>query len=442
MVRFNILLTSLLISITAGFSQGDDDLWTLQECIDTALKNNITVKRSGLNILQNQASYEQSKAALAPSLNGRATHVYNFGQNVNPVTNLITDLDSRTNTFGLAANVTLFNGFSNYNTIKQNRFLVDASLADLEQAKNDVGLFVAQAYLQIIFNQELLDAAVLQLESTKEQMRRTKILYDNGAVPEQDYLQAVAQNATNQLSVTNRKNDLNLSKLDLMQLLQIPYNPEFDIVRPELEVDSQTPVTLNSSTLYETALQTQPVIEAAENRIEASEVGIAVAKGNRLPSISAFVGVDTRYNNQNVAFDFGEQLDNNLGQNVGFNLNVPIFNNFQVKQAIQNARINADRAELNNLEVQNNLRQDVEQAYLNAQAALEAYTSSQQQVEALRLSFENVQKQQAAGAVNYTDFTVIQNDYNRAVSDMIRAKFDYIFRLKILDFYQGKPLEF
>jgi len=440
MNKITLIIGLLLVSLIVQ-AQNEEN-WTLQECIDYALKNNITVKRSDLNIVQNKSSLSQSKADLLPSLNGRATHAYNFGQNVNPVTNLITDLDSRTNTFGVSANVTLFNGFTNYNTIKQNSFLVEASVADLTQAKNDIGLNVAQAYLQVIFNQELLEAAKLQFASSEEQARRTEIMVKNGALPLSEKLQAEAQKATNQTQVVNRQNDLNLAKLQLMQLLQLPYNPQFNIVVPDLEVEDLAPPTLDSEEVYEVALNTQPNIKAAALRIDASELGLSAAKGGRFPTLTAFVGVDTRYNNQNKAFTFSEQLDNNLGQNVGFSLNVPIFNNFRVNQSIQVARINYDRAKLNEMETKNNLRQQVEQAYLNAQAALQTYQSSERQVESTKLLFDNLTKQREAGAANITDLTVAQNNYNQAVSDFIRAKYDYIFKLKVLDFYQGKPLEF
>lgn len=435
------LIVGLVLMSSWALAQ-DNNEWTLRECIDYALKNNINVKRSNLDIIQNEAALTQSRGQLAPSLNGRATHAYNFGQNVNPVTNLITDLDSRTNTFGLSANVTLFDGFANYNTIKQNSFLVEASIADLIQAKNDVGLNVAQAYLQVIFNQELLEAARLQLSTAKEQARRTDILVQNGALAISEKLQAEAQLATSETTLINRQNDFNLAKLQLMQLIQLPYNPNFEIVVPELEPDNFSPPSLESEEIYQEALTTQPVVKSAELRIQASELGLSAAKGGRLPTISAFAGVDTRYNNQNDAFTFSEQLDNNLGQNIGFNLNVPIFNNFRVRQSIQVAKINNERAELNELETKNNLRQQVEQAYLNAQAALQTYRSSERQVESTKLLFDNLTRQREAGAANITDYTVAQNNYNQAVSDFIRAKYDYIFKLKILDFYQGKPLDF
>ena len=416
------------------------------ECVDYAMKNNINIKRSNLNVLQSRSSVDQSKADLLPSLNGRATHTYNYGKNQNPTTGVLEDFNARGNTFGVSANVMLFNGFANYNTIKQNSILLDAALADLEQAGNDVGLNVAQAYLQIIVNEELLRSSKIQLETSKEQLKRTAILVKAGSLAKLDELQALSQKALNETQVVNNENTLDLSKLQLMQLLQLPYDPNFSIVNPDLSPNDLDPVSATSTEIYEIALKTQPNIKSTELRIEASEAGLAAAKGSRLPTISGFVGVDTRYSGfAPVGLEpnpFSDQLESNLGENVGFSLNIPIFNNYRVKQGIQNSAINKERATLNDIDTKNNLRQQIEQAYFNATAALKAYNSAEEQVRALKLTFENMEKQRDLGAINSTDFTLAQNNLSTAESDMIRAKYDYIFKLKILDFYQGKPLDF
>ncbi|MEX2335956.1 MAG: TolC family protein [Fulvivirga sp.] len=434
-----IFLIILLIYTHAGVAQ-DKQEWTLQECVNYALKNNISVKRSSLSVTQEQAALSQSKAALLPSLNGRASHTYNFGQNEDPTSGIIIDLDSRSNTLGVGADVTLFDGFSNYNRIKQNNLFLEASLADLEQARNDIGLNVAQAYLQIIFNIELLETAKTQLETTAEQVRRTKVLVSAGSLPLADQYEILAQQATDEANIVTRENELELSKLQLMQLLQLAYDPGFSIVIPDIDVDL-APLDLDSEKIYDIALLNQPFIAASNLRVEAGEVGISVAKGAYMPSIYAFAAMDTRYIDRDRAFTFSDQLENNLGQNIGFQLNVPIFNNFRIRQSVQNATIARENAELNSIDARNNLREQVEQAYLNAKAALKSYSSSQNQVEALRIAFENIEKRRNAGGVTITDYTIALNNLTAAESDMIRAKFDYIFTRKILDFYQGKQID-
>lgn len=445
----NLLLLLLGIALTPFLQaqvKSTSEAWTLQECIDHAWKNNISIKRADLNVLQNQASYQQSKAQLYPSLNASASHSLNLGRNQNPTTGVLEDFNAQGGNMGLSANVVLFNGFANYNTIKSNSMMLESALADLAQAKNDVGLNVAQAYLQVLVNEELLNSSKAQLENSKEQLRRTEILVKAGSLAEADRLQAMSQMALNEAQVINNENNLGLSKLQLLQLLQLPYDPNFNVINPDLLPEDLDPVTNSSGEIYEMALTNQPNIKSAEYRIQASEASLAAAKGNRMPSLSLGAGMNSRYissTSSGAPLDpLGDQLNTNLGQNIGVSLSIPIFNNLRVNQAIQNSSINKERAVLNDIDTKNTLRQQIEQAYYNATAALKTYNSTEKQVEALKLTYENMEKQRDLGAVNSTEFTLAQNNLSAAESDMIRAKYDYIFKLKILDFYQGKPLEF
>ncbi|MCR9250170.1 MAG: TolC family protein [bacterium] len=434
-----LLLITLLPWL--GYAQ-TGKVWTLEQCINHAYNNSIQVQRSYLSSQQNQASLNQSKAALAPSVNASANHIYNFGRNVNPVTNAISDFQSQTNTFGLNAGVTLFNGLANYKSIRQNSLLLDASLKNIEDAKNMVGLNVASAYLAVLLNKELLENAKYQLANSEEQLSRTSKLVQYGSLAVTEELQLQAQVASDETRVVTAENNLNLSRLQLMQLLQIPYDPEFDVVTPEIEVNenSQEELVLNPQKIYEEALASQPDVLAAEMNEEAQAIGVEVARGGFFPTISAFYSIDTRYFDQDPTFNFSEQLDNNLGQNVGFSMSVPIFNNLRVNQSIQNSKISYETAKLNTIETKNGLRQEIESAYLDARAAYNTYISSRNQVESLKISYENTEKMRAAGSANFTDYTLALNNLNAAESDLIRAKYDFIFKLKILEFYQGKTL--
>lgn len=443
LIIIGVFITPLLYSQQ---TKPNNDPWTLKECIEYAYQNNINVKRSSLNLTQNQATLQQSKAELLPSLNASASNTYNFGKNQNPTNGNIEDFNARTNTFGISAGVVLFNGMANYNTIKQNNLMLESALADLEKTKNDIGLAVAQAYLLVLVNEELLNSAIVQLDNSNEQLSRTKKLVIAGSLAKLDELQALSQQATNETQVVGSTNNLNLSKLQLMQLLQLPYNPGFRIVNPDIELTGLEPLPSGTTAIYEMALQTQPQVKSTEFSIEASKASLAAAKGGRLPRISAFAGMDTRYSGFAPAgFEpdaFSDQLDSNLGQNVGLSLSIPIFNNYRVKQSVQNSIINLERAELNDIDIKNGLRQEIEQAYFNAIAAYNSYNSAVKQVDALRLTYDNMTKQHEIGGINSTDYLLAQNNLTSAESDMIRAKYDYIFKTKILDFYQGKTLDF
>ncbi|CAN5382820.1 TolC family protein [soil metagenome] len=415
--------------------------WTLQECVEYALNRNIRVMRSQLDLEQSRNLLGQSRAALYPTLNAFGTHSYAFGRTIDPVENRFVEETIQTNQFSLNSEVLIFGGFQNQNQIRQSRVLAEANLAALEQARNDVSINVAGNYLQILLNEELLENARFQLNTSAEQLRRTKALLQAGAVAQAEFLEIRAQYATDELAVVNAENQVELSKLRLMQMLTLPYDPQFEVADPEVvEVDDlQLPAT--ASQVYEDALVTQPIMRSISYRLRSAELGETIARGGRLPTLGAFGNVNTYYTNRlDDFFSFTQQLDNHLGQNLGFRLNIPIFNNLRVRQDIQNAVIQRKNAEINNIETENNLRQEVEQAFLDAKTASKSYFSAQNQVEALQESFRATEQRFNVGAANAVEYNISKNNLNRAESDLIRARYDYIFRVKVLNFYQGKVL--
>lgn len=436
------LIFILLFFYSAGYSQNQNrQPWTLQQSIEYALTRNIRVMRSQLDLEQSRNMVNQSRAALFPTLNAFGTHSYAFGRTIDPVENRFVEQTIQTNQFSLNSDVTIFSGLQNQNQIRQSRLLAEANLAALEQARNDVSINVAGNYLQILLNKELLENARFQLNTSDEQLRRTEALLQAGAVAQAAFLEIRAQFATDELAVINAENQVDLSKLQLMQLLTLPYDPEFEVADPEVaEVEGlQLPAT--ASQVYEDALVTQPIIRSMSYSLRSAQLGETIAKGGNFPSLSAFGNVNTYYTNRlDEFFSFTQQLDNHLGQNLGLRLNIPIFNNWRVRQDIQNSVIQRKNAEINTLETENNLRQEVEQAFLDAKAASKSYFAAQNQVEALQESFRATEQRFNVGAANAVEYNVSKNNLNRAESDLIRAKYDYIFRTKVLDFYQGKVL--
>lgn len=436
------LIFILLFFYSAGYSQNQNrQPWTLQQSIEYALTRNIRVMRSQLDLEQSRNMVNQSRAALFPTLNAFGTHSYAFGRTIDPVENRFVEQTIQTNQFSLNSDVTIFSGLQNQNQIRQSRLLAEANLAALEQARNDVSINVAGNYLQILLNKELLENARFQLNTSDEQLRRTEALLQAGAVAQAAFLEIRAQFATDELAVINAENQVDLSKLQLMQLLTLPYDPEFEVADPEVaEVEGlQLPAT--ASQVYEDALVTQPIIRSMSYSLRSAQLGETIAKGGNFPSLSAFGNVNTYYTNRlDEFFSFTQQLDNHLGQNLGLRLNIPIFNNWRVRQDIQNSVIQRKNAEINTLETENNLRQEVEQAFLDAKAASKSYFAAQNQVEALQESFRATEQRFNVGAANAVEYNVSKNNLNRAESDLIRAKYDFIFRAKVLDFYQGKVL--
>ena len=483
-----LFICVFLNNFTLSAQQGNDTPdnlgaeWSLQECIETAIKNNVGVKQSELQVIGSRVSLEQAKADRWPSLNGNVGYNYSVGRSINPYNNLYETDPVTSQNYGLSANVMLFNSFSKHNTIRRNKTDLATSQYNLEDTKNNITLDVISAYTQIVFNQELLENARIRIQTTEVQLERTRKMVEAGSLPQANLLQLQAQRASDELEIINTQNNLNLSKLQLKQYMQIPANREFDVVIPDVPVPDEADLVSTAEGVYETALETQPSIKGAESQITSAEYDVVIAKANRYPYLSASGGISTAYSSiappiipkpgaknittvvptgafirgnpemivvqeQTVPTEFTEntyfnQLDFNLRQYVGVNLTIPIFNNFQVRTAVSNAEINLESRRLNAINERNLLRQEIEQAYANAKAAATSYAARERQVASLQEAFRSTETRYTLGGVNALEFTQAQNELNAAESDLIRAKYDYIFSLKILDFYEGKPIDF
>jgi outer membrane protein len=447
-VKLSIFLLFALLSISS-FAQDlqSKKVWTLEECIDYAKKNSLSIRRGILNRESNEILYDQSIATILPSVNASASNSYRIGNARIPNSELTVKNNAHSASASLDANMNIFNGFRTMNSIKQYKANLESSMADLQQVENNLSLSVASAYLDILFNDELLKVSKLQLASSEEQVKRTEVLVKAGALAEVSLLDVKAQAATSELNVVNAENALALSKLTLLQLLLLPADTDFEIVIPQIGDIEKMPIEVsNSNDLYSTALSTQPTIKRAELAIKGARYQELAAKGSRYPRLTAFGSLGSNYyrtmtDSSRFSYsDFRSQFKDQFNKIVGVQISIPIFNNYQTRTQIQNATINLKRTELNSVETKNTLRQDVEQAFLNAKAASKRYYATKNQLENLRESFRVTEQRFAVGAVNSLDFALAKNNLNQSESDFVRAKYNYLFRLKILDFYQNKPL--
>lgn len=470
----------VFIFLTMGLNANGQDKWSLQKCIDHALENNLQVKQSGLDVESAEISLFGSKMSTLPSMNGNLGLNTSTGRSIDPFTNTIIDRGIKSQNAGLNASLPLFDGGQRYNSIKRDQYGQLASEKDLESVQNDVTLNVVTFYTNILFNKELLETAKLRLLTTESQENRVEKQVEIGALAQADLLQIRQQKANDELEVVRAENNLEISYLRLKQALQIPAEQSFDIEIPELPEPNQGELMESSSKVYQYALQNQPVIKAAEYRKESAMRGIGVARSRYYPSLSLNAGISTNYSDaapeqfpvlgsenvtvtrpigiventgqvvitqQEVPSEFTEntywnQLDFNQRRFVGLSLNIPIFNRFQVKNNVQQAIISHKRSEYQLTSAKNQLQQTIEQAYLDVKAAAKSYEALKNSFEAAELSFRNAEQRLELGATDAVEFTQIKNDFERVKSDLIRAKYDYIFKLKVLDFYQGKPLNF
>lgn len=476
MLRIFIVITFLSI----GYNSFGQDKWSLQKCIDYALENNLQVKQSELDVENAEINLFGSKMSNLPGVNGSLGVNTSTGRSIDPFTNTIIDRGINSQNAGLSASLPLFDGGQRFNSIKRDQYGQLAAGKDLESVQNDIILNVVTFYTNILFNQELLETAKLRLETTESQENRVAKQVEIGALAQADLLQIRQQKANDELEVVRAENNLDISFLRLKQALQIPADQSFDIEVPELPEPNEGELMESSSNVYQYALQNQPVIKAAEYRKESAIRGIGVARSSYFPSLSLNAGISTNYSDaapeqfpvlgsenititrpvgvvqntgevvvtqQEVPSEFTEntywnQLDFNQRRFVGLSLNIPIFSRFQVKNNVERAIISHKRTEYQLTSAKNQLQQTIEQAYLDVKAAAKSYEALKNSFEASELSFRNAEQRLELGATDAVQFTQIKNDFERVKSDLIRAKYDYIFKLKVLDFYQGKPLNF
>lgn len=481
-MKIKTLLTVFLLSCgsSAISQQADsisgDEMWTLQECVEFALANNLQVKRSELNVELSSIDRRQSKLAMLPTANAQGSYGYNWGRGIDPVTNqFISSQRNGYTSLGASSGVILFNGFRIQNTIKQSNFELEASEEDLAKSRNDVTLNVISLFINVVFNKELVENARFQLSSSQQQFERTQKLVAAGSLPKSDELNLDAQVATNELNLINQENALTLSLLQLQQALQLPASDDFDVVIPDIATEDLV-LEQSREEIYQIAKGTMPEIESAKLRIESSRYGIKAARGSLYPRLSVNGSVNTNYSSASATrfvpdggfnqfetgyfvqgtnapvyglnptgsfqeiYGFNDQVKDNLYKSVNMTLAIPIFNNFNARSNLQRAMITHEQARIAAREVDNTLRQNVETSYNNALASAKSYNASLRQVDAREEAYRMAKQRFDIGAANYVEYQVAENDLFQSRSDLARAKYEFIFRKKVLDFYLGKPL--
>lgn len=435
----NILLIACLFSITFSFSQKQ---WTLKECVDQALERNISIQQNKLSLELAKKDVEISKGNFLPNLNASSSGNFNAG--LSPDKNGILQNTNNFNSSGsLSSGGIIFNGFRNTNTYKQAQLGVETGKYDLQKIENDISLFVVNGYLNVLFAKENLSVAKVQYEISKKQVEAVKDRFEAGAVAKGELLNIQSTVAANLQSVITQENALNIALLNLAQSILVPVE-NFDIAPILLESPSATLVYNNATIVYEKALFTMPEIKRANLAIENADLGIELSKGAYLPTLSYNLSFGTsffhQFNNllpgQSNTYLF-KQLNDRIQYGAGLSLNIPIFNRFQTKNNVAKSIINKEIFEtrLENEKIQ--LRQTIEQAFLDAKAASKTYEAALASLAAQKEAFKNAQERYNFGAMTLFDFDQVRNRLVNAESTLIRSKFDYVFKTKVLQFYYG-----
>ena len=447
-----VFLTVCSAMVLMSFSANAQEEWSLEQCLSYAIENNIQIKQSGLQTESARLDKTQSLAQLFPNLNASTGFNTNFGRSIDPGTNQFVNDQVNSNNFRVGSNVTLFNGLRLLNTFKQSQLDVLAAEYDLQGLSNDISMNIATAFMQVMFSEELLSVAQEQLDISSEQLERTRKLVNAGSLPEGGLYDVEAQYSSNELQVINAENALSAAVLALKQILNLPASTAFRIKRPEVDMPLDGLAGKTVGTVYDHALNNWPQIKARETKLESARKSEQIAFATYTPSLTANASISTFYSSsfedidlttfERTPIPYGDQLDRNLSESIGLSLSIPIFNGLQSRTSVKKARLGRMNAESQLQDQKNQLYSSVQQAYNDAQAAKRQFDASDKSVKATEKAFEYAEQRYGVGMMNSLEFNTASNNLARVKSELLRAKYDYIFKMKVLDFYQGKPITF
>ena len=426
--------------------QAQEKQWSLRECCDYAVAHNISIKQQENQCRQQELQLSTAKNSRLPDLSGSVGQNFSFGRGLTSE-NTYTNTNTSNTSFGLSTSVPIFTGFQIPNQIKLSQLNLEAATADLEKAKNDIRMQVAQAYVQILYDMEMADVAQRQIEIDSAQVQRLQAFVDNGKAAEAELSQQKSTLANSRLTATQALNNCRLSILSLTQLLELPSPEGFAIVRPSLE-DLDYLASLDGLTtpdqIYAEALGVKPEILSQQLKLKGSEHSIKIAQAANYPTLSLSGGLNTNYYTTSgfKSDGFGKQLKNNFSQFIGLNLNVPIFNRFQTRNNIRSARIDLENQQLQLDNTKKTLYKDIQQVYYNALNAQAKEKSSEEALHSTKDAFALMQAKYENGKATITEFNESKNNYLKSDSDLVQARYENLYQHALIEFYRGKELDF
>ncbi|MFP4064017.1 MAG: TolC family protein [Bacteroidales bacterium] len=443
----SIALLSLIILLP--FSLHGQSIWSLERCIDYALEHNLDIREQHLETGRADQDVTEAYANLAPSLNAGSRAGFNFGRSIDEVTNEFSTERVASQNFHVSSSMTLFAGFQTINNIRRNLALQTALKHDSESLENETILTIANAYLQVLYFEDMLEVAEQQLENAREQVEQTRIMVEGGALSKGELLDMEANAAEREVSYTNTGNQLSLAYLELINLLELDPTEDFTVERPPVEVEDLT-VMHEPENVYSKALQIEPSVAAAAKRIELAEHQLSMARGQRYPSLTLNSSIGTAYSegfkrmeeNQDTpvleTIPYNDQLSENLFRSVHITLQIPIFNNLRTRTNIQHAHIDRERAEIRLERTKTRLNQVIHQSHADAMAAYQAYLSNTKALEAARESLSHADESFRLGLMSTMEYNEAITRFNRAETNLIQSTYEFVFMVKILEFYQGE----
>lgn len=421
--------------------------WTLHECLLHALENNLQLKREALQTDIAKNNLRQSKLELLPSLGAGFDHQFNSGRSLNQESYSWENDNFQQGSMGAQAQFNLFKGFKDINNIKYNELNLQFNMANLEKAKNDLSLNIAAGYLQVLYNKELLTMSENKLQVTALEVEKYIKLVEVGNAARGSLYEIQAQAALDKVDMTNARNNLTISLINLAQLLDLDTIKNFDIAEPTEMTLSDLVLPDSIDVIFSEAVAQMPQIRGAEFQMKSAEKRLQIEKGGLLPTLDLSATYYSRYSetardpqNPNGTYSYTSQLDDNQYKQLGVNLSIPIFTKYATRTRINNAKIYYLDAKFNYDQTLQILYKDVQQAHADAKAAMQNYLSRTEAVTASEENYKYNQQKFEVGIINSVDYNIAKNNFAQAQSDLLQAKYQYIFKMKILDFYRGKKI--
>lgn len=448
----NLLLFLVLV---CSFSiQAQTKKWTLEECARYAIQHNISIKETELEAKAIAIDKKDAKGNFLPTFNANASHSWNIGLNQDITTGLLRNQTTQFTSAGASVGIDIYKGLQNQNTLRKANLSIVAAQYQVVKMKEDISLNVANAFLQVLFNQENLKVQQEQLAISEKQLLRSEELVKAGSIPKGDLLDVKTTVATNNQNVVAAENALLISKLSLAQLLQLKDFYDFDVANDNSAKDENNILNQTPNTIYEKAIKSRTELTLAKTNLEIAEKNVAIAKGGYQPSLVGFYNFSSRVSYADgLSFDsngnvigtkgpnaFFNQFSDNKGQSFGAQLTIPIFNGFSVRNNVARSKVNLEKSKIAVQQQELDLERNVYTAFTDAKGALKTYESAITALEARQEAFRYASEKYAVGMMNSFDFNQSQTLLSNAQSEVIRTKYDFIFKIKILEFYFGIPI--
>ncbi len=475
-MKKNIYFPFFILLIFSLSINAQEKKWTLQECVDYAFKNNISIKQTALDTRLAEIDKSSAVGSFLPTINGNASHSWNIGLNQNITTGLLENQTTQFTAAGANIGINLYSGLQSQNRLRRSNLAIIAAQYQLTKMQDDVSLNVANAFLQILFNKENLKVQKEQLANNTKQQERTQELVNAGSVPRGDLLDMKATVATSKQAVITAENALLISKLSLAQLLQLEDFKEFDIVDTDYEAPESTVINESPESIFQKAKEVRVELKIAKANLEVAEKDVRIARGAYQPSLQGFYSFSTRaaYSDRVVGLTpdlsnpnsvigtvdgtgqnvlqqnflpilagpapLFDQFSNNKGHSFGLQLNIPVLNGFSARNGVERSKVALERSKIAYSQTELDLERNVYTAFTDANGALNAYESSAVALEAREEAFNYAKEKYAVGIMNAFDFNQAQTLFTNAQSEVLRTKYDYIFKIKLLEFYFGIPI--